>query len=96
MRQTSLSAYRQMQDSGRIIETTEQILFALMANPEGLTRRELEDKTGLRINQISGRVKELINSKRVVEDGKRACRITGNTVFVVKIIEQCLAMQQLG
>lgn len=84
MRQTSLSAYHQMQQSGRLLETTEMILFALMRHPEGLTRRELEEETGLRINQIAGRVNEMLRRGRVVENGKRPCRVTGNMVFVVQ------------
>lgn len=87
MRQTSLSAYHQMQQSGRLLETTEMILFALMRHPEGLTRRELEDETGLRVNQIAGRVREMLDKGRVIEDGQRACSVTGNVVNVVKISE---------
>lgn len=88
VRTTSASAYRRMQNNGRLFRATEEIFSALSVAPEPMTRRELEAATGLRINQISGRVKELLLQGRIVEDGRRRCKITGNEVNVLRVADE--------
>jgi len=88
IRTTSAAAYRRMQDNGRLFLATEEILSALANSKEPMTRRELEDATGLRTNQIAGRVNELIKQGRVVEDGRRRCKVTGNEVNVLRLADE--------
>lgn len=85
IRTTSAAAYRRMQDNGRLFGATEEIVAALSRAPEPMTRREIEHVTGLRINQVSGRVRELLEHGRIVEDSRRRCKITGNEVNTVRM-----------
>lgn len=85
VRETSIQALHTIQGNGRAVRATDKILQALKANPWGLTRREIEARTGLRTNQVSGRVRELLNQKRAMEDGQRVCSITGSMVNVVRL-----------
>lgn len=83
MRTTSLKALQKLTDSGKREYNSLLIAKVLKRYKKGLTRREIEEKTGLRPNQVSGRVFEMIKQKRLSESGVRKCRITGNEVNVV-------------
>jgi len=85
VRETSIQALREIQGNGRGTQATDKILEVLQRNPWGLTRREIEARTGLRGNQVSGRVRELIEQKRAKEDGQRVCSVTGSMVGVVQL-----------
>lgn len=85
IRCTSADAYRRICDNGRSDQTTAMIIAALKRHPAGLTRREIEDETGLRVNQVAGRVRELLDQGRAKEINRRPCRITGNIVNVVTL-----------
>lgn len=53
----------------------------------------LHRPTQLRINQIIGRARELIEQGRLVEDGRRRCKVTGNEVNVVRVaVDLCAAV----
>lgn len=84
IRTSSAAAYRDLTDSGKRDQNSTAIVKAVTKRPvTGFTRRELEEKTGLRPNQISGRVCELIDQKRLKEGRMRKCDVTGNLVNVV-------------
>lgn len=88
VRTSSAEANRRIHANGRSDECTAKILVALTNHPGGTSRRALEDYTGLRANQITGRVNELIKQKRVAESAhKFTCPITGNKVFFVMLPE---------
>lgn len=84
-RTTSANAYHAMERNGRLFETTQMILDALNNCPDGMTRREIEQATGLRINQVAGRVNEMLKRGILKEGERRKCSITGNVVNVVKV-----------
>lgn len=87
IRTASTQALHDMTESGERERKSMLIINSVVASPEGLTRREIEDKTGLRPNQVSGRVRELIKQKRLMEGGMRQCSITKNLVNVVRAPE---------
>ena len=84
-RESSIRAYRELRDTGVADSARKQILKALLDSPDGLTRREIEHRTGLRPNQVSGRVNDLIKVELVNEIGERECSITGRRVMVCAI-----------
>jgi len=83
--ETSFTALRKIEADGTMVGSVGKIIDLLACRPDGLTRREIEELTGLRPNQVSGRVRELIKQKRVVENRHRACSITGNEAKVVEL-----------
>lgn len=85
VRETSHKALDSLMKSGKLYTNTYLILKTLKRFKRGLTRREIEEKTGLRINQVTGRVAELLERKAIQESGTRRCRITKNIVNVVKL-----------
>lgn len=87
VRETSHKALDSLMKSGELYTNTYLILKTLKRFKRGLTRREIEEKTGLRINQVTGRVAELLERKSVQEVGMRRCRVTGNQVNVVQLSE---------
>lgn len=83
IRTASAQALHDMTASGERARKTLLILAAVKAATAGLTRREIEDRTGFRPNQVSGRVRELLDSGRLKEGKMRKCSITGNVVNTV-------------
>jgi hypothetical protein len=67
-RASSRNAYRRIHTDGTAERTTVIILDYVEAHP-GCTRREIEDGTGLRSAQVSGRVNEMLHDKRIEEYG---------------------------
>ena len=80
---TSLEAY----DKAKRNYFTRKAIIAALKRSRGLTRREIEEKTGLRINQVSGRVADLIESGMIQKTGRRKCRVSGNVVEQVSLAE---------
>ena len=62
-----------------------QVYDILCRYINGLTRKEIAEKLNLPINSITGRVKELLNNDRIVEDGCRPNPNTFKTAMVLKI-----------
>lgn len=62
------------------------IIMALEENKAGLTRNELEAKTGIRINAVCGRVNELRAAGVVETKSDRPCSKSGNTAEVVQLV----------
>ena len=70
-----------------INEQHRRILAAVRSAPDGLTRDEIEDVTGLAGNSVRPRVAELIHrEKLLVEDGTRENE-RGNKCAVVKAVQ---------
>lgn len=59
------------------------IVKLLREGGKPLTRSEISKKTGLTINAVSGRVKELVTTGLLVQRGKRTCSVTKKTVFTI-------------
>lgn len=63
----------------------EKIVRALRGAVTPLTRTELELITGLRINQIAGRVNDLVAAGKAKVSGKKICSVTKREVEGVLI-----------
>lgn len=59
------------------------IIKALRKARKPLSRTELEMITGLRINQITGRVNDLLKARAVKVDGTKICTVTKREVEAV-------------
>jgi len=81
MLQTSLSAFYELKDSGRLGERQEQV-FQAINKYSPITNTELSTILKLPINCVTGRVKELRDYGLVMEKGKRKCNITGKMCYV--------------
>ncbi len=87
VRDTSISAYRALEYSGRLTRQQRKIMDFLEANPQrDYTRQELGNAVGFGINVICGRVNELLSEPfaLVEEVGRRECRITGETANALR------------
>ena len=83
IKQTSRKAYKDLSESGVREKNTNLIAKLLKRRKKGVSRRQIESLTGLRPNQVSGRVAEMVESKRVEIRGTMKCPITGNEVEAV-------------
>src|ERR1044072_1846798 len=72
----SREAYRSLQSRGALADQYEKILDALRRHGP-LTDRELCEETGMEKSSVSGRVAELLDDYRLVEDETVVCRKTG-------------------
>lgn len=86
-RETSIQAYRRLQESGRDIPQRLRIYAALYPD-KAMTRAELEQATGIRLSSVCGRVKELLSDGYLDDRETRKCRITGENVHVVTLAQQ--------
>jgi predicted transcriptional regulator len=77
--ETSITAYREHQATGRIGQQAQALLDA-MEPWTTYSRRELSKETGLELSSICGRVNELVQIGLLKEGMKRKCRITKKTV----------------
>lgn len=87
VRDTSVAAYRAQRTAGKLT-TQQQLLLQVFLDGKQLTwsRKELARATGLEINVICGRVDELRRMEQIEEaTEKRACRITGENVHVLRL-----------
>lgn len=85
IRTSSAQALHDLTESGKRDRNTIRIYEMVKSVPEGMTRREIEECTGLRTNQVTGRVREMLNQKKLAEGVMRKCSITGNFVNVVMV-----------
>ena len=69
------------------------ILSALGRHPEGLPRCEIERVTGLRANQVTGRVGELLARRMVYVAGSRRCELHAADVEVLQSARAVLGNQ---
>ena len=80
---TSIEAYRDIQETGKSQKQVDIILDCLLSNKRPLTGREIQQKTDLDINAISGRLNEMKAVGLVHTCGKKKCPITKRTVVPV-------------
>jgi len=86
MRDTSLSAYLELADAGEIGARQAEVLQFLMDHShDDYSRRELASLTGIELCSVTGRVNELMRKGLIVEGPQRKCRITGKTVWPVRM-----------
>lgn len=76
-RDTSLDAYLKVQPQ---LGEKQKRIYALFREYGNCTNLELSTKSGIPINQVTGRTRELYTKGYLVQAGKRACNISGMTV----------------
>jgi hypothetical protein len=78
VRDTSLAAYRGLQQSGELTRQQREIFaFITSGTRSDWTRKEISEACGIPINAVAGRVHELVEKGKLEELPRRACRITG-------------------
>lgn len=82
VRESSIAAYRDLSDSGKIGAQAQTILNHMKAGRD-YSLQELSRLTGIAINAISGRCNDLKKIGLLVEAACRKCSITGRTVHPV-------------
>lgn len=84
VRESSIAAYRDLGDSGKIGAQAQTILNHMKAGRD-YSLQELSRLTGIAINAISGRCNDLKKIGLLVEAAGRKCSITGRTVHPVSL-----------
>lgn len=84
VRLTSMNAYQDLRDTGKIGKQAQTILSA-MALGRNYSLQELSRITGIAINAISGRCNDMKKIGVLVEDTCRKRSITGRSVHPVRI-----------
>ena len=69
MRDTSLTAYKNTYTSGSAAHKRFQVYNYIVDHPN-CTRQQIADNAGIPINVVCPRVKELIDSRMIFENGK--------------------------
>ena len=92
--ETSINAAHRKAQSGTTDADRTKIILFLLKRPEGATREEIADETGINANSVNARVHELLgNDKKFMERGGVACLFkskekrptrTGTAASVVK------------
>lgn len=84
VRESSITAYRELNDSGKIGKQAQTILNHMKAGRD-YSLQELSRLTGIAINAISGRCNDLKKIGLLGEAACRKCSITGRTVHPVRL-----------
>jgi biotin operon repressor len=86
VRDTSLSAYRELKDTGKLGKQEQRIYQTILKSGDAMSLQEIASATGIGINAVSGRVNGLKKNGFLVEGQKRNCKVTGRTVRPVRIL----------
>lgn len=84
MKETSLTAYKEINEEGTAESQRMIILRHIRSFQEGLIRAEISEQLSIPINSVCGRVKELLKLGSVFEEGKRTNPVTGKANLVIK------------
>lgn len=84
VRQSSLAAYYDMRDTGRLGKQAQTILRAMKAGRD-YSLQELSRLTGIAINAVSGRCNDMKKVGALSESDARKCSITGRMVHPVRL-----------
>lgn len=84
MGQTSMLAYKRAIRTGTVGRQAQTILDFLGERGES-TRKEISVGTGIAINAVCGRAKELLDGDHVVVVAVRPCYITNNRAEVLQL-----------
>ena len=82
VRDTSKDAFIGINEDGTA-RTQRGKIYLFLKKYKSITRTELADYTGIKINAVCGRVRELIDEGYVIEDGKKKCSRTGQVVYAL-------------
>ncbi len=86
VRGTSVEAHRKLKASGKLTAQQEAVMAWLRSRIGDATRQEISRGSGIAINAVCGRVKELMDAGEIVETGRRRCRVTGETANPVTVV----------
>ena len=83
VRDTSHEAIARLRATKQVNRRQGELLEGFARRPVGttMTRQELARELGWQINQVCGRVKELLDAGRLTEGAKRECRVTGQQAY---------------
>lgn len=84
VRESSLAAYRELTNSGKIGAQAQKILSAIRYGMD-YSLQEISRSTGIAINAVSGRCNDLKKIGLLVEAAARKCSVTGRTVHPVRL-----------
>lgn len=88
VRDSSRDAYAHLKAEGKLGPKQKQIVAFIEKRPgSDFSRIELSSGTGLPINCVAGRVKELIDLGVLKEGRRRACTITHNNIRPVMLVQ---------
>lgn len=82
VRESSISAYHDLRDTGKLGKQAQIILCAMKAGRD-YSLQELSRLTGIAINAVSGRCNDMKKLGAIAEANARKCSITGRTVHPV-------------
>lgn len=82
--ETSLAAYDELRSTGKL-NTRQQQVMAVIQPGRDYSLQELVMLSGLPINCVSGRVKELKDAGQLKHGPKRPCSLTGKTIHPVRV-----------
>jgi DNA-binding IclR family transcriptional regulator len=85
IQQTSVEAYEGLVVSGKVNKRQVQVLDILNEHPFPMTSQEISVMSGLPINCVTPRVKELREKGYVVQAFKKADSITGRRAIAWKV-----------
>ncbi|MDE2104338.1 MAG: hypothetical protein KGL39_44280 [Patescibacteria group bacterium] len=85
VRKTSVDAYAKARAAGKL--TTQQTVIAdwLQKQIGDATRQEIARGTGLGINAVAGRCRELLDAGVLLETKQRKCKVTSETAFGLRL-----------
>ena len=74
--------YQEIVSDGTVTKQAD-IILQLLLNSSPLSLREIQQKTKIEINAVSGRVNDLKKNGEVLESEKRKCSISGRSITPV-------------
>jgi len=89
VRDTSREAYAGINKDGTARTQRGRVLIFIRLEPY-VSRAEIANYMGIGINAACGRVKELLDSGLIIEDGRKQCRVTGHTAYALKPSKESL------
>ena len=85
MRTTSMIAYKEHNESGKL-DQQKQHIKKLLLTEYPLSRREISKATNIEISSVSGRVNEMIKMGVVEETTKRKCMFSKKLITPVHLV----------
>lgn len=84
MKQTSLNAYRELQERGKHLTQMATIYEYILANGAA-TRRQIANDLEMDTSSVSGRVNDMLKTNAVFVSGKGTCPISKKTVEIIEV-----------
>jgi len=85
VRDTSLHTYR-LEVEPTLGERQKAVYDLLVSAGENLTNSEIASRLNWPINTVTPRIFELRKVGKVMDDGKRECRVTGRTCYAWRVV----------